>query len=160
MATKKLNAAPSGRNSAAHADNPLDELFASAEGPATPIRPLQLQPIQSGVYQLLYDLNSGFEVVIRHLEALQQVEFLRDDKLDALRNLICRTQAETNWDLMETLVEREMSNAAWFDHLCIRWERQIKDPADVLIEAERYKRKLAQQQQIAAAKPAPKKPAG
>ena len=139
MATKKLNAASSGRNSAAHAVDPLDELLESSGSQPTPIRPLQLQPIQSSVYQLLHELNGGFEAVIRHLEALQQVEFLRDDKLDALRNLICRTQAETNWDLMETLVEREMSNAAWFDHLCIRWERQIKDPADVLIEAERYK---------------------
>ena len=111
------------------------------------------------MYQLLYDLNSGFETVIHHLEALQQVEFLRDDRLDALRNLISRTQAEANRDLLETLMEREMSNAAWYDRLCIRWERQIEDPADVLIEAERYKRKLAQQQ-IAAAKPVTKKPAG
>src|SRR5947209_2645200 len=157
MATKKLNAPSSGRNPAAPDVDPLAALLTSEESESTPTRPLQLQPIQSSIYQLLHELNSGFEVVIRHLEALQQVEFLRDDKLDALRNLISRTQAEANRDLLETLMEREMSNAAWFDRLCIQWERQIEDPADVLIEAERYKRKLAQQQQIAAAKPAPKK---
>ena len=139
MALKKLNAPSSGRNPAAHADNPLDELLTSLEDSPMPVRPLQLQPIQSSVYQLLFELNAGFEAIIRHLEALQEVEFLRDERLTALRDLICRSQAEANRDFMETLMEREMSNAAWFDHLCIRWERQIKDPSDVLIEAEHYK---------------------
>ncbi|PYP91698.1 MAG: hypothetical protein DMG65_06540 [Candidatus Angelobacter sp. Gp1-AA117] len=153
MATKKLNAASIGRNSAARATTPSTPLL-TEEGDE-PIRPIQLQPVESSVYQLLYELNAGFENVIRHFAALERVEYLWDDKLNATRNVICRAQAEINFHVLEPISERELSNSTWYDRLCLEWERESRDPDDVLIEAERIK----QQQGLSGSK-AGSKPAG
>ena len=141
MATKKLNAASIGRNSAARATTPSTPLL-TEEGDE-PIRPIQLQPVESSVYQLLYELNAGFENVIRHFAALERVEYLWDDKLAATRNVICRAQAEINFHVLEPISERELSNSTWYDRLCLEWEKQIEDPDDILREAERIRRERA-----------------
>ncbi|PYP85532.1 MAG: hypothetical protein DMG65_20595 [Candidatus Angelobacter sp. Gp1-AA117] len=152
MASKKLNATSIGRNSAARAATPSIPLLTD-EG-IEPIRPIQLQPVESSVYQLLYELNAGFENVIRHFAALEQVEYLWDDNLNATRNLICRVQAEVNFHVLEPISERELSNSTWYDRLCLEWEKQIEDPDDVLIEAERIKQERGLSESKGAKKPA------
>lgn len=153
MASKKLNAASIGRNSAARAVTPSTPLL-TKEG-IEPIRPLQLQPVEASVYQTIFELNAGFEAVIRHFAALEQIEYLWDEKLNATRNLICRLQAEINFQVLEPISERELSNSSWYDRLCYEWEKQIADPDDMLKEAERIK----QERRLSESKGA-KKPAG
>jgi hypothetical protein len=40
---------------------------------------------------------------------------------------------------------REDSNALYFDRLCIKRERELKDPDDVLLDAERRKKEIKEE---------------
>jgi len=49
---------------------------------------------------------------------------------------------ECNSHLLEILADRELNNAGYYDRLCAQWEKEIQDSNDVLIEAERIRRKI------------------
>ena len=49
--------------------------------------------------------------------------------------------------LLESLHERLMNNALYYDRLCWVRERELEDPDDVLIKAEQRKRELASERQ-------------
>lgn len=44
--------------------------------------------------------------------------------------------------MLEVLSGRELNNASYYDRLCMQWERELEDPNDVLIEAERRRQQL------------------
>jgi hypothetical protein len=46
-----------------------------------------------------------------------------------MHDLICRVRAQANRDFIMALHDREMANAAYFDRLCIQWEKKIEDPS-------------------------------
>ncbi len=111
-----------------------------------PITHVQPQPVTSSAYQAIAELNRGFEHLTQNLQALQEFSFFPADDLTAWTNMICLTQAEANQTLMEALDHREMNNALYYDRLCLQRERELRDPDDVLIEAERRKQELAEEQ--------------
>ena len=61
-------------------------------------------------------------------------------------NIICRLRAEINMALMEAIAHREDSNALYYDLLCIKRERELKDPDDVLLDAEMRKKEKAEEE--------------
>jgi hypothetical protein len=119
-------------------------------GPPLRIRHLQPQPVVSHVYQTIAEVNESFEKLTQHLGALQQFNFFPADNLTAWLNIVLHLQAQANSLLLECLDSREMNNAAYYDGLCMEWERQLKDPDDVLIEAERRKQEVAAERELAA----------
>ena len=80
------------------------------------------------------------------MEALQQVSFFPAAKLVGYINEIGRIRAELNMSLMEKIAHREDSNALYFDHLCIKRERELKDPDDVLLDAAMRKKEKAEEE--------------
>ncbi len=48
--------------------------------------------------------------------------------------------------LIEVMQDREMSNAGYFDRLCIEKEQELKDPDDILLDAELCKKQIADEQ--------------
>jgi len=48
--------------------------------------------------------------------------------------------------LIEVLQDREMSNAGYFDRLCLEREQELKYPDDVLLDAEQRKKEIAEEQ--------------
>ncbi len=108
--------------------------------------PSELLPVSQIVFQAVTEVNGSFEKLIADLEALQQVSFFPSEKLADYLNVICRLRAEINLILIEVLQDREMSNAGYYDRLCIEREQELKDPDDVLLDAELRKKELAEEQ--------------
>lgn len=126
--------------------SPSTEAPETAGGPPRRIRHLQPEPVSSRVYQALADANCGFEKLAQNLEALQQFNFFPAGDLTAWLDMVLYLQAESNSTLLESLTGREINNAAYYDRRCHEWERQLKDPDDVFIEAEHRRQELAEEQ--------------
>jgi hypothetical protein len=109
--------------------------------------PSKLLPVNKSVFQALSEVNGSFEKLVCDVEALQQVSFFPSDKLQDYMNIICRLRAEMNLALLEAITEREMRNAFYYDRLCAEREQELKDPDDVLIEAELRKKEVAEEEQ-------------
>jgi hypothetical protein len=108
---------------------------------------VQPLPTTSSAYRAIANLNRGFEQDTRNLEALQGFNFFPEKDLIAWGNILGRLQAEASLRLLETLRDRLMNNALYYDRLCWVREMELEDPDDVLISAERPKRELAAEQQ-------------
>src|SRR5215467_15323912 len=117
--------------------------------PDAPIRVNHVQPLPttSSAYRAIANLNRGFEQDMRNLAALQGFNFFPEEDLIAWGNILGRLQAQASLRLLETLDERLMNNALYYDRLCWVKERELEDPNDVLLKAEERKRELAAEQQ-------------
>ncbi|HWZ43431.1 MAG TPA: hypothetical protein VNW97_08125 [Candidatus Saccharimonadales bacterium] len=87
-------------------------------------RPVELMPVKGHVYRAIAELNGGFEKIIQDLQTLRGISFFRSDRMTALHDLICRVRAQASRDCIMILHDREMENAAYFDRLCIQWEKK------------------------------------
>lgn len=108
---------------------------------------LQPQPVTFRVYQAIAEVNGGFEKVTQQLHVLEQFNFFPAEIFTAWLNSIQHLQADANSHLLEILSDRELNNASYYDRLCMQWERELEDPNDVLIEAERRRQELAEEAQ-------------
>ena len=147
MADTEVKASPSlGAN-----EPPLPSPSAAPASPLpdAPIRVNHVQPLPttSSAYRAIANLNRGFEQDRRNLAALQEFNFFPEEDLIAWGNILGRLQAEASLLLLETLDERLMNNALYYDRLCRTREKQLEDPNDVLLKAEQRRRELAAQQQ-------------
>ena len=89
------------------------------------------------VYESLYALNRDFGQVLADLARLQELGMLRRDLGGILRVVVQQTRAWANMDLVEELQPLEQDDRAWYGRIYDRWEKRLKDPNDVLIEAAR-----------------------
>jgi len=108
---------------------------------------LQPQLVTSRVYQAIAEVNGGFEKLTQDMQGLLKFSFFPTKNLIAWLNQIRYMQAHANYRLIACLDSREMNNAAYYDRLCRQWERQLRDPNDVLIEAEYRKQEIAEEEQ-------------
>lgn len=99
------------------------------------------------LYGGLSDLNRNFEQVLFDLERLRTGGLFRSrfqrDSLATCRATIEETRAWLNFAATESLHEREERDRAHFGRIRRRLEKKYEDPHDVLIEAERFKKKIA-----------------
>jgi len=93
------------------------------------------------VYETLHALNQGFEQVLTDLGRLEKLGFRREP-LKEFRVVVEETRAWANFELVETMHDREERDWFRFGRLRRQWEKKLFDPNDVLIEAERLKEKL------------------
>ena len=61
---------------------------------------------------------------------------------NALRVIAEKNRAEVNFELVERLAEREERDWTYFGPLRYEREKKLRDPQDVLIEADRLRRQL------------------
>jgi hypothetical protein len=86
------------------------------------------------VYENLFALNRGFEEVLIALARLEELGAFRD--FGHIINIVVKkARAEVNQEIAAFLQEREADAGAWWDRLHFRWEKRMRDPDDVLIEA-------------------------
>lgn len=111
--------------------------------------PSELLPVREYVFQSLTKTNVSFEKLIANLEALQHVSFFPSSTLADYANVICRIRSEINVLLVEVITDREMSNALYYDRLCSKREKELKDPDDVLLDAEQRKKEIEGEQRKA-----------
>ena len=147
MADTEVKASPSlGAN---EPPSPSPSAAPASPLPDAPIRVNCVQPLPttSSAYRAVANLNRGFEQDRRNLAELQEFNFFPEEDLIAWGNIVRRLQAEASLRLLETLRDRLMNNALYYDRLCWVKERELEDPDDVLIAAEQRKRELAAEQQ-------------
>jgi hypothetical protein len=93
------------------------------------------------VYETLHALNHGFEQVLTELGRLGKLGFRRE-VLAEFRVVVEETRAWANFELVETMHDREERDWVRFGRLRHQWEKKLFDPNDVLIEAARRKEEL------------------
>ena len=87
------------------------------------------------VYENLFALNRDFEQVLIDLARLQELGVLQRDLGHILSVVVKETRAWANMEMAEILQMREQDAWAWFGRLHARWEKRLRDPNDVLLEA-------------------------
>lgn len=147
MADTEVKASPSpGAN---EPPSPSPSAAPASPLPDAPMRLNYVQPLPttSSAYRAIANLNRGFEQDRRNLADLQAFNFFPEEDLLAWGNILGRLQAEASLRLLDTLHDRLMNNALYYDRLCWVKEREIEDPDDVLLKAEERKQELAVEQQ-------------
>src|SRR6266852_2006923 len=99
-------------------------------------------PQKLRAYETLFTLNQGFENVLADLQRLQRLPFFRPEFLREFQVMVEETRAGVNFELVEALHSREQDDWTRFGRLRQQWEKRYRDPNDVLIEAERLKKKI------------------
>jgi hypothetical protein len=93
------------------------------------------------LYEILYKLNQGCEQVLGQLQQLETLG-LGQQPWKALRVMVEENRAEVNFELVERLAEREQSDWTYFGRLRHEREKKLRDPQDVLIEADGLRQQL------------------
>ena len=114
---------------------------------------------QLHVFETIAALNRGFEQVLAEFERLLQIDLFRQQFSRFFVKLVPLTLKETrawaNFEVAEALVEHAQGTWARFGRSRRQWEKKLRDPNDVLIEAEQLKQKLRKAAARKARRPRP-----
>lgn len=103
-------------------------------------------------YDALFGLNQHFEQVLQNLDRVRQLGLLetrfKRKSLQACRVTIEETRAWINFEITESLHDREQRDWTRFGKVRRRWEKKYEDPNDALIKAERLARKIARKDRL------------
>ena len=92
------------------------------------------------VYHILYRLNLSFSNIVGHCRALQEAGRLTTKSSKVFQGYVQELQAEINQELLERMHDDELEDWGRFGKIRQAEEKRLRDPADVLIQAEEYKR--------------------
>ncbi len=97
------------------------------------------------VYHLLYRLNLSFTNIVRRCRELEETRVLPSKYLRQFQGFAQELQAEINQELLLPMHERELDD--WYRYGKVRaaWEKYLRDPDDVFIEAKHRTQELRRQ---------------
>ena len=88
------------------------------------------------IYEYLFLLNQKLQETVQILKQLEKCPWLRRDFLQSFQIEIEDLRAQTNFEVIEHLSDREQHDWAHFGKLRREWDRQFEDPDDVYLKAE------------------------
>jgi hypothetical protein len=94
------------------------------------------------VYHVLYHLNLSFSNIVAHCRALQEARSFTAKSSRLFQGYAQELQAEINQQLLETMHDAELEDWGRYGKIRQAEEKRLRDPSDVLIQAEEYKRSL------------------
>ena len=100
---------------------------------------------KAGVYEALSSLNLAFAGIVQHLQTLQRTGLFKSKAAKQFPGFALELQAEFNQEFLEDLHQLELDEWGRHGKVRQRWEKQIRDPDDVLLQAEERKKQLAKQ---------------
>jgi hypothetical protein len=100
-----------------------------------PAQPIPRSP-KLRIYEYLFLLNQKLQETVQILKQLEKCSWLRRDFLRSFQIEVEDLRAQTNFEVIEHLSEREQHDWAHFGKLRREWDRQFEDPDDVYLEAE------------------------
>jgi hypothetical protein len=109
------------------------------------------------VYHILYRLNLSFTNIVGHCRTLQEAGSLTTKSSKVFQGYAQELQAEINQELLETMHQTELDDWGRFGKVRQAEEKRLKDPADVLIQAEEYKRSQLHKKKTRPSKQKPRK---
>ncbi|MFL6314720.1 MAG: hypothetical protein ACJ71W_21655 [Terriglobales bacterium] len=101
--------------------------------------------IKSTNYRTLYRMNRCFDLITEQLGLLDQAKLLRQGMLKTLRGYTQELQAEINQETLEIMHQDELNDWGRFGKIRQAEEKRLRDPNDVLIQAEERKKELENQ---------------
>jgi hypothetical protein len=100
---------------------------------------------KSLAYEALSALNQHFEQVLQNIDSLRQMGLFdprfRRESVKSCQATIEETRSWINFEITESLHDREERDWARFGRIRQQRERKFEDPQDVLIKADRPRRK-------------------
>jgi len=100
---------------------------------------------KAGVYETLSSLNLAFAGIIQHLQTLQKTGLFKSKASKLFPSFALELQAEFNQEFLEDLHQLELDDWNRYGKARQRWEKHLRDPDDVLLQAEKRKKQLAKQ---------------
>jgi hypothetical protein len=100
---------------------------------------------KAGVYETLSSLNLAFAGIVQHLQTLQKTGLFKSKAAKLFPSFALELQAEFNQEFLEDLHQLELDDWNRHGKARQRWEKYLRDPDDVLREAEERKKQLAKQ---------------
>jgi phosphatidylserine/phosphatidylglycerophosphate/cardiolipin synthase-like enzyme len=100
---------------------------------------------KTGIYETLSSLNTAFAEVIQHLHTLQKTGLFKSKAAKLFPGFAQELQAEFNQEFLEDLHQLELDDWNEYGKARQRWEKHLRDPDDVLLQAEERKKQLAKQ---------------
>jgi hypothetical protein len=88
------------------------------------------------IYEYLFLLNQKLQETVQILKQLEKCSWLRRDFLQSFQVEVEDLRAQTNFEVIEHLSDREQHDWAHFGKLRREWDRQFEDPDDVYFKAE------------------------
>ena len=100
---------------------------------------------KAGVYETLSSLNTAFAGIIQHLQTLQRTGLFKSKVAKLFPDFALELQAEFNQEFLEDLHQLELDEWGSYGKARQRWEKYLRDPDDVLLQAKERKKQLAKQ---------------
>src|SRR5262249_22937764 len=94
------------------------------------------------IYHTLYRLNLSFSNIVTHCGIFHQSGALSKKVAKRFQGYAQELQAEINSELLEGMHQDELDDWAQFGKVREAYEKTIKDPEDVFLEAEERRREL------------------
>ena len=94
------------------------------------------------IYHTLYRLNLSFSNIVTRCRELHGAGGLTARSTKLFQGYTQELQAEINQELLEAMHTTELEDWGRFGKIRQAEEKRLKDPADVLIQAEEYRRSL------------------
>ncbi len=100
---------------------------------------------KAGIYETLSSLNTAFAEVVQHLHTLQKTGLFKSKAAKLFPGFAQELQAEFNQEFLQDLHQLELDDWNEYGKARQRWEKHLRDPDDVFIQAAERKRQLAKQ---------------
>ena len=97
------------------------------------------------VYETLSSLNMAFAGIVQHLQTLQKTGLFKSKAAKLFPSFTQELQSEFNQEFLEDLHQLELDDWGRYGKARQRWEKYLRDPDDVLLQAEERKKQLAKQ---------------
>jgi len=97
------------------------------------------------IYEYLFLLNQKLQETVQILKQLEKCPWLRRDFLRSFQIEVEDLRAQTNFEVIEHLSDREQHDWAHFGKLRREWDRQFEDPDDVYLKAEQREKERGKQ---------------
>jgi len=100
---------------------------------------------KADIYETLSSLNLAFAGIVQHLQTLQKTGLFKSKAARLFPSFALELQAEFNQEFLEDLHQLELDEWGRYGKVRQRWEKELRDPDDVLLQAEERKKQLAKQ---------------
>jgi hypothetical protein len=100
---------------------------------------------KADIYETLSSLNLAFAGIVQHLQTLHRTGLFKSKVAKLFPGFALELQAEFNQEFLEDLHQLELDDWGRYGKARQRWEKYVRDPDDVLLQAEQRKKQLAKQ---------------
>lgn len=97
------------------------------------------------VYRLFFLLNRSFDFIVQHLDTLQETGLFPSKAAKLFPGFAQELQAEFNQQFLEDLHQIELDDWNEYGKARQKYEKHLRDPDDVFIQAEERRKQLAKQ---------------